>query len=33
MQKMAGSHFDPRLLALFMEIMPEILRLKAAWGQ
>ncbi|CAD6880026.1 Response regulator [Methylomonas albis] len=33
MQSMAGSHFDPRLLAAFMEIMPEIQRLKAAWGQ
>ncbi len=33
MQDMAGSHFDPRLLALFMADMPEILRLKAAWGQ
>ncbi|WKJ88953.1 response regulator [Methylomonas montana] len=33
MQNMASSHFDPHLLALFMEIMPEILRLKAMWGQ
>lgn len=33
MQNMAGSHFDPNLLALFMEIMPEILRIKALWGQ
>jgi putative two-component system response regulator len=27
----AGQHFDPRLLACFLEIMPEILRLKAQW--
>ena len=33
LQNMAGSHFEPRLLALFVEIMPEILCLKAAWGQ
>ncbi len=33
LQAMSGSHFDPRLLALFMQIIPEILRLKANWGQ
>lgn len=33
MRKNAGRHFDPRLLALFLKIMPEILRLKAEWGQ
>ena len=27
----AGQHFDPRLLARFLEIMPEILRLKTQW--
>ena len=27
----AGQHFDPRLLSRFLEIMPEILRLKAQW--
>ncbi|HDX8589365.1 TPA: HD domain-containing protein, partial [Aeromonas dhakensis] len=27
----AGQHFDPRLLARFLEIMPEILRLKSQW--
>lgn len=33
MQSHAGSHLDPRLTAIFLDIMPEILRLKAAWGQ
>ncbi|MDD1621931.1 MAG: response regulator [Methylococcaceae bacterium] len=33
MKQNAGSHFDPRLLALFLEIMPEILRIKAEWRQ
>lgn len=27
----SGQHFDPRLLSRFLEIMPEILRLKAQW--
>jgi putative two-component system response regulator len=27
----AGSHFDPRLLTLFLEMMPEIMRIKAEW--
>lgn len=31
MQENSGSHFDPRLLALFLEIMPEILHIKAQW--
>lgn len=33
MQQMAGSHLDPNFLALFIEIMPEILSIKAKWGQ
>ncbi len=33
MQHNAGSHLDPRLLALFIGIMPEIERIKAAWEQ
>jgi len=33
MKSHAGNHLDPRLLAIFLDIMPEILRLKAAWGQ
>ncbi|OQW67127.1 MAG: two-component system response regulator [Proteobacteria bacterium ST_bin11] len=32
MQSIAGSHLDPRLVALLIEIMPEILRLQAAWN-
>ena len=28
---MAGSHLDPHLFAVFEQILPEILRLKAAW--
>ncbi len=32
MQEIAGSHLDPRLMALFLEIMPEISRIKAKWG-
>jgi putative two-component system response regulator len=31
MRKMAGSHLDPHLFAVFEQILPEILRLKAAW--
>jgi putative two-component system response regulator len=31
MQENSGSHFDPRLLALFLGIMPEILTIKATW--
>ena len=27
----AGSHFDPRCLAFFLEILPKILELKALW--
>ncbi|TXH89330.1 MAG: response regulator [Rhodoferax sp.] len=27
----AGSHFDPRLLALFLEIMPTILEIREHW--
>lgn len=30
-QKDAGSHFDPRLSSLFLEIQPEILVIKAKW--
>jgi putative two-component system response regulator len=33
MQKSSGSHFEPRLLDLFLGIMPEILDLKAHWEQ
>ncbi|OAI16175.1 two-component system response regulator [Methylomonas koyamae] len=32
MRSGAGSHFDPRLLELFMDIMPEILALKAQFA-
>ena len=31
LQQSSGSHFEPRLLALFFDIMPEILQLKAHW--
>jgi len=31
MRQNSGSHFDPRLLGVFMDIIPEILRLKAMW--
>ena len=31
MRQNAGSHFDPRLLDLFIGIMPDILRLKGKW--
>jgi putative two-component system response regulator len=31
MRKMAGNHLDPHLFAVFEQILPEILRLKAAW--
>ncbi len=31
MQQSSGSHFEPRLLDLFLGIMPEILALKAHW--
>ena len=33
MKEISGSHFEPRLLAIFLDIMPEILRIKAIWGQ
>jgi len=33
MRQNAGSHFDPRLLEVFLQIMPEILRIKATWRQ
>lgn len=33
MRKNAGTHLDPRLLALFFSIMPDIMRIKALWGQ
>jgi hypothetical protein len=28
---MAGTHLDPHLCAIFEQILPEILRLKATW--
>jgi Response regulator containing a CheY-like receiver domain and an HD-GYP domain len=31
MRQAAGSHLDPRLMRVFIEIMPEILRIKADW--
>jgi putative two-component system response regulator len=31
MQQIAGSHLDPRLMALFLEIMPEISHIMAKW--
>ncbi|MGD0960180.1 MAG: HD domain-containing phosphohydrolase [Methylomonas sp.] len=31
MKQNSGAHFEPRLLSLFLEIMPEILQLKAKW--
>jgi putative two-component system response regulator len=31
MRQSSGSHFEPRLLDLFFEIMPEILELQAHW--
>lgn len=31
MQQSSGSHLDPRLLACFLQIMPEILSIKATW--
>jgi putative two-component system response regulator len=33
MQQGSDSHFDPRLLAFFLQIMPEILSIKATWEQ
>jgi putative two-component system response regulator len=33
MRQNAGNHFDPRLLEVFLQIMPEILRIKATWRQ
>jgi len=33
MRQLSGSHFESRLLTIFLEIMPEILRIKAMWGQ
>ena len=27
----AGTHFDPRLVKLFFEIMPEIIEIKEKW--
>ncbi|MBV1908535.1 MAG: response regulator [Kangiellaceae bacterium] len=32
-QRNAGSHFDPKLVDLFVKILPEILRLKQHWGE
>lgn len=32
LREAAGSHLDPSLVAIFIEIMPEILRIKAKWG-
>lgn len=31
MKAMAGTHLDPHLFAVFEQILPEILQLKAAW--
>jgi putative two-component system response regulator len=33
MRQNAGSHFDPRLLEVFLQIMPEILHIKTTWRQ
>ena len=33
MQADAGTHFDPRLIARFLHILPEILAIKADWDQ
>jgi putative two-component system response regulator len=33
MKQNAGSHLDPHLLPVFLEIMPEILGIKATWEQ
>jgi len=33
MKQSAGSHLDPHLLPIFLAIMPEILGIKATWGQ
>jgi putative two-component system response regulator len=30
-QRGAGGHFEPRLVALFMEILPTVLRIKQEW--
>ncbi len=32
-QKSAGSHFDPRLVKLFEEILPRIIQLNEEWGK
>ncbi len=32
MRQNSGRHHDPRLLEVFLSIMPEILHVKAAWG-
>jgi hypothetical protein len=31
MRQNTGSHLDPRLMEIFLSIMPEILNIKAAW--
>lgn len=33
MKQGSGSHFDPHLLDFFLQIMPEILNIKATWKQ
>ena len=31
-QESAGSHFEPRLVDKFVSILPQILEIKAMWG-
>jgi putative two-component system response regulator len=33
LQQGAGQHFDPKLITLFIEVMPQILAIKAKWQE
>ena len=33
LQKESGRHFDPALVQLFIDLLPEILKVKAQWPE
>lgn len=33
LREQSGRHFDPRLVELFIDCLPEILRIKERWAE